>query len=288
MLGKGQRAPEPAPNSHPEVAWATGDNPAPGVGDRGSDWVAWRSLWLPQEGLGSRTAWAPPWAPSPLPSVALTSACGVSAVGITIARALLVTRGRAYQLCRKSCLAESGSKWAVNESCCYSTSILFGREKTLPGWAQPLRRCPLGVLSCCPSRPWLDCCTSAAPSLLTQEMKPSPCWWMMLSVRRGQGPWSHCPGARQAPTGGGPACGGIGCKEARVQFGICGPEAVAVGPCPGEVPPHPNSAGTRQPLLTDEGELGWVGAVGLCSALSSWPCGLGHSSPGFQVLPCPC
>lgn len=49
----------------------------------------------------------------------------------------------------------------------------------------------------------------------------------------------------------------------RVQFGICGPEAVAVGPCPGGVPPHPNSA-EADSFLTNEktragaGGGGWV------------------------------
>ncbi|XP_042111288.1 unconventional myosin-XIX isoform X3 [Ovis aries] len=41
-------------------------------------------------------------------------------------------------------------------------------------------------------RPWLDCCTSATPSLLTQEMKPSSArWWMMLSVRARTGALGH-------------------------------------------------------------------------------------------------
>lgn len=78
----------------------------------------------------------------------------------------------------------------------------------------------------------------------------------------------------------------------RVQFGICAPGLLAVGPCPGGVPPHPSSAEADSFLCIlqmRKRELGQVGVGGLCSALShSWPCGLEHSSPGFKSCPCPC
>lgn len=100
VLGKGQRAPEPSPQQPPRSGLGHRRQPAPGVGDRGSDWVAWRSLWLPQEGSEVGLPGLHPGLLLLYQVWALTSACGVSAVGITIARALLVTRDDAYQLCR--------------------------------------------------------------------------------------------------------------------------------------------------------------------------------------------
>lgn len=88
-------------------------------------------------------------------------------------------------------------------------------------------------------------------------------------------------------------CGGIRCKEARgCSLGSEALKPSAVGPCPGEVPPHPISAMADSFLCVlqmRKRELGWVGVGGLCSALShSWPCGLGHGSPGLKSCPCPC
>ena len=78
----------------------------------------------------------------------------------------------------------------------------------------------------------------------------------------------------------------------RVQFGTGPLKPSAVGPCPGEVPPHPISAMAGSFLCflqMRKRELGRVGVGGLCSALShSWPCGLGHGSPGLKSCPCPC
>lgn len=68
VLGKGQRAPEPSPQQPPRGSLSHRRQPAPEVGDR----VRLGGVALPLAapgGIGSRTAWAPPWAPSPLPSV---------------------------------------------------------------------------------------------------------------------------------------------------------------------------------------------------------------------------
>ena len=175
---------------------------------------------------------------------------------------------------------------------CYRDSVQQERDPSLAG-LQPLKRCPPGVLSC-PLRPWLDCCTSATPGLLTRGTKPSPAHWRtMLSVRVRMGGLGHTAQEQGRPHPVEGQCGGIRCKEARgCSLGSEALKPSAVGPCPGEVPPHPISAMADSFLCVlqmRKRELGWVGVGGLCSALShSWPCGLGHGSPGLKSCPCPC
>lgn len=99
VSGKEQRAPEPSPQQPHRSGLDHRRQSGPGAGDRGTDWVVWRSLWLPQEGSEVRLPGLSSWVPSPLPSVGF-NLCLVSVVGITIARASLVTRDYAYHLWR--------------------------------------------------------------------------------------------------------------------------------------------------------------------------------------------
>ena len=69
MSGKGQRSPEPSPQQPHRSGLDHRRQSGPRAGGRGTDWVVWRSLWLPWEGSEVRLPGLSSWVPSPLPSV---------------------------------------------------------------------------------------------------------------------------------------------------------------------------------------------------------------------------
>ena len=69
MSGKGQRSPEPSPQQPHRSGLDHRRQSGPRAVGRGTDWVVWRSLWLPWEGSEVRLPGLSSWVPSPLPSV---------------------------------------------------------------------------------------------------------------------------------------------------------------------------------------------------------------------------